>query len=1035
MVAMSFRVVPPAPVAMPPLTQEQAALAAPAPGVSVVLGGPGSGKTTLIAEAAAARVAAGSSLDRLIVLAHSRSAAQTLRRDITRRLQRAQTEAHVTTIHGLSLGLLRRYRPHEDSPWRLLRAPEQEARIRELLEGRGPGAWPEEFRAAVGTRAFARQLREVLARARQLSLDPESIAAMATDAGDELFLAAAGFIEEYLTVADFDGTLDYAELVYRTRLLLTEQPVANGVLGSFDAVLLDDAHESDHAQVGLVGDLARLGLPVLATGDPHSRIGGYRGASATAMADLAALPGARLAHLGRGFRSRAAVAEALDALRLRLDQRNASGPLAPEHTGGSVTATVYDDESAELAHVATQLREAVTQGGLAWADLAVVTRAGRAQLSAVAKELIRLGVPVDVSGDEIALAEQPAVAVLLLALSVCADGGAPEADQARLLMSSPLCGLDGVGQRRLARALLARHRAEGTSGVLLSRCLAEPALLEGINLPEAEQAAALGTLLAEGAALLTRGAEVQEVLWHVWAATGWPEDLRERALRGARRADADLDAMVELFEQAARADDLRGAAGARTFLGELSGQEIPADTGRELDVSGRGVRVVTAHRTRGLEWERVWVIGVQEGLWPRLTRAGLLIDADRLGPDGLAVPGQESNLLPERRLFHVACSRARSGLHVSAVQGVDGEGGRPSRFLAELGVEVQRVNGRPGRLLSAAALVGDLRRAMVDESVPPGLRRAAALRLADMAAVQNPDGAPAFPGASPGTWWGMREASGADREQRGPVHLNGSSLEQLLKCPRLWFLSRRAQAEPARQSRASVGDVVHLVAKQGALEGLTAEDMRARLDSVWSRIPFETEWLSASERSEIFAAVDRFAQYQSTNEHELVAVEQPFELELEVAGQPVVLRGSVDRLERTPDGRLRVVDLKTARRVQRASEVVDNPQLGVYQLAASLGAFSAVAGGATAVAPPALMFLRGGEVFPEVVEQPSIDDAPALAGEELAVGPTWVHDRLATAVDILRGGRFEAVECSACRYCPFTDSCPALAGTGKGAIR
>ena len=87
-----------------------------------------------------------------------------------------------------------------------------------------------------------------------------------------------------------------------------------------------------------------------------------------------------------------------------------------------------------------------------------------------------------------------------------------------------------------------------------------------------------------------------------------------------------------------------------------------------------------------------------------------------------------------------------------------------------------------------------------------------------------------------------------------------------------------------------------------------------RLETICSQqIPFETEWLSATERSEIFAAVERFAQYQDTNPHALLAVEQPFDVSLEVDGQEVVLRGTVDRLERTADGRLRVVDLKTGR--------------------------------------------------------------------------------------------------------------------------
>lgn len=1028
---MTFHLLPPVAAAAPQLTEQQAQLAQLGTGVAVGLGGPGTGKTIVVAEAAAHRVMAGSSLDRLVVLAHSRAAAQTLRRQITHRLDRAQTAANVTTIHGLALGLLQRYWPHGESPWRLLRAPEQETRIRELLEGLPADFWPEEARAAAGTRAFARQLREVLARARQLSLDAESVEAMATEAGDPLFVAAARFIEEYLTIGDFSATLDYAEIVYRARLLLTEPDVAAGVRASFDAVIVDDAHESDHAQVGLLSDFARLGIPLLAVGDPHQRIGGYRGATATAMSDLAELPGATVVGLSHGFRAAAKPAAALASLASRLDARAAAPAVAPAGPGGGVSVRVYDDESAEIAHVAAQLRHAVTRDGLTWQDLVVIARSGRAQLSAIATELVRLGVPVDVSGDEIALSEQPAVAVLLLALRVAAAGGAPEADDARLLMSSPLSGLDGVAQRQLGRALLARHRALGTSAILLGRCLADPALLDGIDSPEAEAARALAALLGRAAALAADGAEVQQVLWELWDGTGWPATLREAALRGSRRANADLDAIVELFEQASRADELRGQAGVLTFLADVSAQEIPADTGRELQAEGRGVRVVTAHRTRGLEWERAWVVGVQEGRWPRITRAGILIDAERLGPDGIAPPGQESHLPAERRLFYVACARARSGLAVSAVQGVDGEGGRPSRFLAELGVEVERVSGRPSQLLSATSLVGELRRTVEDPESSPGLRRSAAVRLARLGGITTPDGARGFPGALPDTWWGVAPATDGARQPEGAVRITGSSLEALLECPRRWFLSRRASAESARRSRASVGDVVHVLARGAAEDGLTVDEMRERLDDVWEHIPFETEWLSATERTEIDQALERFARYHDSAPGELLAVERPFAVQLEVAGRKVELAGAVDRLERMPDGSLRVVDLKTGRSILKPADVADHAQLGVYQLATSLGAFDEVAPGERRVAPPALMFVRDGEALPTLVAQPSIDEQPALKDEELQVGPTWVHDQIAEAISVIDSGEYDAQECRSCRFCQFAASCPALQGGGR----
>ena len=101
-------------------------------------------------------------------------------------------------------------------------------------------------------------------------MDPEVLAAHASAAGDGLFSATARIVEEYLTVGDFSGTLDYAELVYRSRLLLTEPRVAAGVTAAFDAVLVDDVQEADPAQIGLLADLAALGLPLLALGTRSS---------------------------------------------------------------------------------------------------------------------------------------------------------------------------------------------------------------------------------------------------------------------------------------------------------------------------------------------------------------------------------------------------------------------------------------------------------------------------------------------------------------------------------------------------------------------------------------------------------------------------------------------------------------------------------------------------------------------------------------------------------------------------------------------
>lgn len=1016
---------PPEPV-MPALTPTQLAAAQPGPGTTVVVGGPGTGKTAALVDSVVARLEAGASLDRLVVLASSRGEAQELRRRIVLAADAAQTSPRITTVHGLALGWLREFATDEDGSWHLLRAPEQELRIRELLEALGTGFWPAELADAVPTRGFARQVREVLARARQLSLDPADVARIAAEQGDELFSRVAGFFEEYLSISDLDGSLDYAELVHRARLLLRDPDVAAAVASRTEAVIVDDVQSLDPAQLALLADCAGLGIALHAFGDPQQRIHGFRGATGDAVPRLAALPGARVHHLVEGLRNQARITEGLGALRQRLSSRGAPPSASPAPgPDGHLACTVYDDESSEWAHVAQQLRRSVMVDGLAWSDLAVIVRAGRTQLTPLARELSRYGVPVEVAGDEIPLAGQLAVRVLLVGLGVAARGGRPDADEASRLFTSPLGGLDSIGQRTLGRRLLAAHPGEGNSLQLLGRCLVETDLLEGIEGPEADVARRLAALLQGAAAMLAEHRSVQEALWLLWDSTGWPEQLREMALAGSRRANHDLDAVVELFDLAARRADLAGPAGARTFIREVAGQEIPGDTGRELELVGRGVRLLTAHRAKTGQWRRVWVIGVQEGRWPQLNRRGLVLDPDRLAPDHLDALDQAGVLADERRLFHVACSRAAEELHVSASQGVEGEAGRPSRFVYELGVDPARVHGRPAQRLTAPALVAELRAVAADTQQPEDLRRAAALRLARLAAVTDADGHHPFRAAAPAAWWGIREPSSPAPRPPEVIRITGSQLETLLACPRRWFLSRRAGAESGRASRASVGDVVHLLAQRAVTDGLDADGLREELARVWDRIPFEAEWLSVSERADIEAAIDRFAAWHEESADDVLGVEVPFSVRLDVEGRTVELAGTVDRLQ-LHDGRLRVLDLKTGRRQLRERDVVDHSQLGVYQLAARLGAFDDLAPGVRDVAPPALVLLRHGDQYPDVVAQPSIDEVPALPDEELAVGPTWVHDQLHRAVTTIDSGRFPATQCSACNYCQFADACPAL---------
>ncbi|MEN0071800.1 MAG: UvrD-helicase domain-containing protein, partial [Propionicimonas sp.] len=252
-------------------TAEQAGVLAAWRGPLLVLGGAGTGKTTLVGLAAGELLAGGR---RPLVLAPSRSAASTLRNRIAH-ASGGTSQLSVTTVHALARSLVDQFSETADN--RLLTAPEQEFRVRELLAGDTGGRWPESLRHALGTRGFARQLRGVLARARQLGLDPSDLSRLGAEAGSPEWTAAGEFFAEYLDVLDADGALDYAELVHRARLLVTDQAVLDSVRRQYDAILVDDLTDLDPAQIGLVRALVPDGGDVLAAADPQAAVNTFRG--------------------------------------------------------------------------------------------------------------------------------------------------------------------------------------------------------------------------------------------------------------------------------------------------------------------------------------------------------------------------------------------------------------------------------------------------------------------------------------------------------------------------------------------------------------------------------------------------------------------------------------------------------------------------------------------------------------------------------------------------------------------------------------
>src|SRR5215216_4883187 len=281
----------------PVLDPSQRAVVEHAGGPLLVLAGPGTGKTTTLVECVVDRIERrGATPDSILVLTFSRKAAADLRARIAARLGRTTVTPMAMTFHAFCYALVRRFGEEvgvaSDSfgaPLRLLTGPEQEFRVRETLQGSletGRAQWPTSLARAFPTRAFASEVRAVLAKARQLGMDPDDVVAAGRAAGRPEWVAVGEFFDEYLDVMDAEGVLDYAELVHRSRIMLADPETVGLLRREIDCVFVDEYQDTDPAQVRLLAAVAGNGRDVVVVGDPDQSIYAFRGAEARGILDF-----------------------------------------------------------------------------------------------------------------------------------------------------------------------------------------------------------------------------------------------------------------------------------------------------------------------------------------------------------------------------------------------------------------------------------------------------------------------------------------------------------------------------------------------------------------------------------------------------------------------------------------------------------------------------------------------------------------------------------------------------------------------------
>lgn len=995
-------------------------LALPDVGHAVVLGAPGSGKTSIVVDLVADRILGrGWDPSEVLVLAPTRTAAGRLRDRLAGRVGVATDGPLARSALSLAFEIVAaEFADAGGDPPRLLTGAEQDADLAALLaghlaDGSGP-AWPERLRPEVrATRAFRAELRDLLARATEHEVDPARLRALGRGTGRDAWVAAADLADEYLDVAAAarPSQLSPSELA-RVAVAALDAGSTPAAVGALRLVVADDLPEQTEGGLALLAALARRGVAVIATGDPDVAANGFRGGEPDALHRLPALlggdverivlpvvhrAGPELRAFTAAITSRVGAAGAGPQRRAVSARSGGTADSAPQGVSRPPISRIEAPTPArEAAAVARVLREERLRVGVPWRDLAVVVRSGSA-VPRIARALAAAEVPVRTAAAGVPLRDRPAARELLRVLAVGTGAEPLDPGSAALLLGGPYGGLDPLELRGLRRELRSEEAAGGGSrggAELLADALAGPGRLVTVRGRAARAADRMASTLHR-IRTAPAGASAEDLLWLAWEGPRVADRWRELAAGegpAAAEAGRDLDAVVELFAVARRFGERRPRATPAEFLAELLDADVADDSLAPGGVED-AVLVGTPAAVAGLEFATVVIAGLEDGVWPDRRPRGSLLAAPRLG---LAARGRDG-VLDERRLaldgelrmFALAVSRARDRVVLSCVSDDDRQ---PSPFLA-------LVPGGPGAVpllpsrsapLTLRGATGRLRRILTDQATPDATRAAAASSLAELARH-------GVPGADPGDWHGLAApTTTAPLFGEGPVPVSPSKLRRFEESPLDWFLETVAGTRPT--TAMGVGTILHW-----AMESATdpdADALWAAVESRWAELVFESPWLAEQQRRAARVLVDGLADYlrdRAAAGVELVAAEGRFRFDLDRAR----VSGAIDRVERAGDGGVAIVDLKTGAPVTSADEIARHPQLGIYQLAYAEGLLDGALDGDHHAAGARLLFVRsgvGGSRYREAV-QPALDDA-ALEG---------FRDRIRQAAIGMAAASFEGV--------------------------
>ncbi len=644
------------------------AVNAPA-GPLLVLAGAGTGKTRVVIARIVNLVKRGTQPDRILAVTFTNKAAREMVARIGNRFgkrgkkpaggsqENPPPKPEVSTIHSLCVRILRRHAQLAGYPERfvIVDRGEQEAAARKVLK---------ELRVAEATLRPA-ELLDRISRWKSRGVRPEVVFdTLSGDADDSWDLAAAGY-QRYQRAMRGNGAVDFDDLLLVVDQLFSEhEAVRQQEAGRFDHVLVDEYQDTSGIQERILSALARDHKSFCVVGDDDQSIYAWRGAQISHILEFPnRWPGATVVRLEENYRSTPEIIEAANTL-IGCNTRRHGKTLVSKAPSGLKPAIVQAQDEVDEARRVTADAEALLRERVAPPDeMAILVRTGE-QTRVFETELRHRNIPYELVGSR-SFFDRREVKDVLSYLRLLVD---QEDDLA-------LSRIANVPPRGLSYNALEKARKDAAEG---GRSLWS-ALLEARSAGRLSAAAAGGVGKLEALIQLgpTAGGTVSaaESLRQVLEQSGYRQylakEFEDEAEQEARwQSVEELVNGLARHEQAHRGED--PATTVRRYLDDLILEVQEAERFEEDKTKGNKLKLMTLHAAKGLEFDCVWMVGLEENLLPHI----------RAVNEGLPAIDEE------RRLCYVGVTRARKRLMLSLaltrMKWGKAKPSKPSRFLYEL---------------------------------------------------------------------------------------------------------------------------------------------------------------------------------------------------------------------------------------------------------------------------------------------------------------------------------------------------------------